>query len=188
MNTIENNAVNVDNQREVINEMRRDGSLLSSINETLQANEGVATRGDIIKGVIDASGLTQEVAIAMHLTTSGTNRNTLQSVVDYVATDMKAGMYGVEAANLETDGTGVWVLDCVIDITKAKRVFAKHCAKTKEAKAELRTKYKKELAHAFKLLSDNAKAAFKAAGGTMEKTIIIMFETGATAEEAIASF
>jgi len=185
MNIIATNEEMAGKQREIINEMRRDGSLLSSINETLVNNEGVAARSAIIDGVIMMSGLTADEAKATHQASSGVSRNTLQDIVGFLSADMKAGVYGDQAAMLQTDGSGIWMLDGVINVDKAIRIFDKNSAKTKEDKEKLQSKYKKELAQAFKELSSSAKATFKNAGGNMKQCVSNMMDNGVTALESI---
>lgn len=183
--TATTNEVNASNQRQVINEMRKDGTLFSCIVESITGHGGVVSRETIIAHVVAVSGLTNDEATATHLAESGTTRNTLQDIVGFVSTDMKHGVYGDEAAQLHTDGSGIWMLDGVINITKAQRIYTKNSAKTKTAKAELDAQYKQELVEAYKELSDADKAAFKKSGGDMKTAIAEMFATAATAEEAL---
>ena len=188
MNVISSKKELVAKQREVINAMRRDGSLLSSISETLQNNGGVAKRSDIISGIISASNLSPVVARARHLTASGVRRNMLDDTLGYVSTDMKAGVHGEGAASLVTDGSGVWKLDGIIDLPRKERIYDKNSTKTKRTKAELQNRYKRELVQAYKALSDEKKQIFKSSGGTMEKAIVVMFNTGVKAGLALATF
>ena len=146
-------------QRDVINEMRNNGSLFVSIYKTIVNNGGIASRKDIIAGVIVDSNMLPEVAEAKYVTKSGKSRSKLESIVDYTSLDIKAGKYGRTATNLHTDGSGVWGLDTIINIPRAPRVFAHTNVKTKAERYEVKIRYRKELAKIFNSLNVNDKKA-----------------------------
>ena len=177
-----------DNQREKTNNARNNGDLFRFIIETLTEAGGILERLALMEKVADDIGLTNDERVATHINDSGKIMNSYENPVDWVGNEMKHGKYGPEAAKLETDGSGVWILDSPVDIGKAIRWKGKISAKSIKAKEELRECNKDELYKEYKTLDELSRELFKKSSGTMDKCLALMDSECLSATAAIETF
>jgi len=179
----------VDNQQEKVNYARSEGLIVSGILECIRANEGFASRKDIVPFVADAVGLSNDEREALHETETGSMKNYFLSVVDFTLTDMKNMKYG-EDCQLEKEGEEPNTLWTHADIFSVNTSHVKEVAKY----VGIRTQKDRRAARIARIIEVHKTSSaaqrdmFKLKNGKRDDILNIMEERNCSAEAAFSIF
>lgn len=191
----------IETQRNVVNNERVNGTVFNLIIDCIleNFNDSIysAKRLDVIKYVGDGIDLTKEEQKVMHIIDNGTPRNYLESVVDWIVTDIQMPIckYGDDIAEqFSTDKNGTWFLSSEVNKTKAEFEFKINSLKNNKKKiASLRQECYLDVRNKFKSLSQEHKDIFKCfnvknGGKSFQSVVDLMIEKRIDSNEALNLF